>query len=314
MSQPQRGPLFHSICGVGKSKFEFKAKTQLLVKNVEEIIDQCNKRVAECDSVAEKLKSEYDSIIAEAHANSDKIVSEAKAKATLIHTKATDTIAQANSEAAGIRDKAMKEVAAWEAEKTRLAHTKEFGKVVNLNVGGQKVSTSLSTLCRFPDSMLGAMFSGRHEVPLDEEGRYFIDRDGTHFRHILNFLRNPENFRVNLSSNELKELKVECEYYLLLDVMFPFTPAAPVTINTNMGTVTVTQNHEGVWLVNDKPLKVCRHCFAAEMELQPGHHRYAHNAAHYCMIPSFTNGVTKRELNDEQPQPHTCLSCRQIKL
>lgn len=37
--------------------------------------------------------------------------------------------------------------------------------------------------------MLAAMFSGRHQLDTDSEGRYFIDRDGTYFKHILNFLR-----------------------------------------------------------------------------------------------------------------------------
>ena len=42
--------------------------------------------------------------------------------------------------------------------------------------------------------MLAAMFSGRHLTAIDEDGRYFIDRDGTHFRHILNFLRDGETY------------------------------------------------------------------------------------------------------------------------
>lgn len=41
------------------------------------------------------------------------------------------------------------------------------------------------------------MFSGRFELQPDENGRYFIDRDGTHFRHILNFLRNHKYKYVN---------------------------------------------------------------------------------------------------------------------
>ena len=49
--------------------------------------------------------------------------------------------------------------------------------------------TRLSTLCKYEDSMLSAMFSGRHQLDCDEEGRYFIDSDGTHFSHILEYLR-----------------------------------------------------------------------------------------------------------------------------
>ena len=85
---------------------------------------------------------------------------------------------------------------------------------VKLNVGGSKFETTLSTLTRYPDSMLGAMFSGRHEVPPDDEGYVFIDRDGTHFRAILNFLRTGfvDQPRSEQAANELKR---ELEYYQL---------------------------------------------------------------------------------------------------
>ncbi|KAJ7308996.1 hypothetical protein JRQ81_008280 [Phrynocephalus forsythii] len=57
----------------------------------------------------------------------------------------------------------------------------EFPEVVPLNVGGLHFTTRLSTLRRHEDTMLAAMFSGRHYIPTDAEGRYFIDRDGTFF-------------------------------------------------------------------------------------------------------------------------------------
>ncbi|XP_047389570.1 BTB/POZ domain-containing protein KCTD7 isoform X2 [Sciurus carolinensis] len=57
----------------------------------------------------------------------------------------------------------------------------EFPEVVPLNIGGAHFTTRLSTLRRYEDTMLAAMFSGRHYIPTDSEGRYFIDRDGTHF-------------------------------------------------------------------------------------------------------------------------------------
>ena len=60
-----------------------------------------------------------------------------------------------------------------------------FGSSVKLNVGGKVYKTTLDTLRKDPDSMLCAMFSGRHELkPDSEDGAYFIDRDGKLFRYI----------------------------------------------------------------------------------------------------------------------------------
>lgn len=58
----------------------------------------------------------------------------------------------------------------------------KFPNVISLNVGGYLFTTSLSTLQKYEDSMLAVMFSGRHEIVKDENGRYFIDRDGKYFR------------------------------------------------------------------------------------------------------------------------------------
>lgn len=65
----------------------------------------------------------------------------------------------------------------------------QFPHILNINVGGSIFTTRLATLRKYPDTMLGAMFSGRYPIQKDKDGNYFIDRDGTHFSHILNFLR-----------------------------------------------------------------------------------------------------------------------------
>lgn len=91
---------------------------------------------------------------------------------------------------------------------------KKFKGRVKLNVGGDKFETTLSTLTAQPDSMLAAMFSGRHKVPQDEDGYVFIDRDGTHFRVILNFLRTGF-LNVPPSHKESEELRCELEFYQL---------------------------------------------------------------------------------------------------
>ena len=89
-----------------------------------------------------------------------------------------------------------------------------FKQRVKLNVGGSRFETTLSTLTRHPESMLAAMFSGRHEVPQDEDGYVFIDRDGTHFHTVLNFLRTGI-LNVPPSRKAAEELKCELQYYQL---------------------------------------------------------------------------------------------------
>ncbi|KAF5783898.1 putative chromatin remodeling & transcription regulator BTB-POZ family [Helianthus annuus] len=67
--------------------------------------------------------------------------------------------------------------------------------------------------------MLAAMFSGHHTVCKDDKGYVFIDRDGKHFRHILNWLRDGVAPVSNLSDLERVELLREAEYYQLLGLV-----------------------------------------------------------------------------------------------
>ena len=71
--------------------------------------------------------------------------------------------------------------------------------IVTLNVGGTLYTTSLNTLTKDPNTMLGVMFSGRHPLQADSCGHFFIDASGEMFRYILDFLRHnkltlPTNF------------------------------------------------------------------------------------------------------------------------
>ena len=70
----------------------------------------------------------------------------------------------------------------------------------------------------FLGSMLYAMFSGRFDTKPGEDGTYFIDRDGTHFRYILNYLRTgklvlPDDAVVR------KELLSEAEFYQIEGIL-----------------------------------------------------------------------------------------------
>ena len=117
-------------------------------------------------------------------------------------------------------------------EASRVRHEQEsidqvhFSSTVKLNVGGQHFTTSVQTLKKDPNSMLAAMFSGKFEMKPSEDGSFFIDRDGTYFRFILNYLRNGELILPE-GATFLKELEAEAKFYQLQGILVALKPKEP---------------------------------------------------------------------------------------
>ena len=205
------------------------------------------------------------------------------------------------------------EIANWEEEKKRIASTHNVESTIKLDIGGHSFTTTLTTLTRFPDTMLGAMFSGRHALTKNEAGAYFIDRDGTHFREILNFLRNPESWdNSGFQGRQLIELTQEAEYYGLKELMF-FEPAEAEVVaydNENrceLGRMTVMQDAGKLWRARytgisyPYVLTICESCgYGWSDQFTDG----------YCYgVPKFTTG---RTINPYQPRKTgaTCPKCK----
>lgn len=88
---------------------------------------------------------------------------------------------------------------------------------VSLNIGGHNFTTSILTLTKIEDSFLAVMFSGRYNLQRESDGSFFIDRDGTNFRFVLNYLRDGEG-SVDIIPDNIKllqELISEAEFYKL---------------------------------------------------------------------------------------------------
>lgn len=128
------------------------------------------------------------------------------------------------SEILGRLDQIQQTLAAMESDEQQAEGVaKEKRNIVALNVGGTTFATTLTTLTKNPNSMLGAMFSGRYTLSTDDKKRYFIDRDGKHFGTILNYLRDgcvtiPE------SNVARAELLIEAQYYQLSGLIDLLTP------------------------------------------------------------------------------------------
>lgn len=84
-----------------------------------------------------------------------------------------------------------------------------------LDVGGTLFHTSALTLQREAGSMLAVLFSGIFAQEEDAEGFAFIDRDGTHFRAVLEYLREGESEALRMAAAKAPLLRRELQYFLL---------------------------------------------------------------------------------------------------
>ena len=86
------------------------------------------------------------------------------------------------------------EFEAYKAEKERIeAVNVRDDDLINLNVGGTKLTTTRSTLCQVEDSLLAALFSGRWEDNIKARSRW---------RRILRLQSATFYFGFGLSSSE----------------------------------------------------------------------------------------------------------------
>ncbi|XP_029026688.1 BTB/POZ domain-containing protein KCTD14 isoform X2 [Betta splendens] len=84
------------------------------------------------------------------------------------------------------------------------APQKQSAPAVPLNVGGRLFSTTLSTIRKHPESKLAEMLRAQS----DATGCCFIDRDGSHFGAVLQFLRAE-----TLPTDNIKEVHREAVFY-----------------------------------------------------------------------------------------------------
>lgn len=124
------------------------------------------------------------------------------------------------------------------AEMRKAVAEVHFKDPIVLDVGGKRFKTTLATLRRDKNSMIAAMFSGSgFPMQPSDDGSFFIDRDGTHFRFILNFLRGCFT-TIGLDKATVDQLAVEADFYqlkLMYDLLCPsFLRLAPDTVGNGL--------------------------------------------------------------------------------
>eukprot|EP00729_Bicosta_minor_P004021 gene4021-10844_t len=106
-------------------------------------------------------------------------------------------------------------------ETAALDGTYKFAKQkVKIDMGGTRFTTARSTLKACPESLLAAMFSGRYQqLPDEQEGSFFIDRDGRYFHHILNYLRSPKEFEMPKDLQTLNRVLNDASFFRVTPLM-----------------------------------------------------------------------------------------------
>jgi len=90
-----------------------------------------------------------------------------------------------------------------------------FEDPIILNVGGERFSTSLSSLRSIKGSFFEKMFRKGANTTIGADGTYFIDRDPSSFGHTLDYLRNGDLLIKSDDQSLRMKLLDDAEYYKL---------------------------------------------------------------------------------------------------
>jgi hypothetical protein len=98
------------------------------------------------------------------------------------------------AEVARERAKGLAEVATQKGELRREmtamhTHAEQQQGRVKLNIGGYRFQTLVQSLRCIKHTFFDAYFSGRYAQDVCEDGSIFVDRDGEHFGHVLEYMR-----------------------------------------------------------------------------------------------------------------------------
>jgi hypothetical protein len=98
-------------------------------------------------------------------------------------------------------------------------HQAEHEGRVELNIGGFRFETSVRTLHCISHTFFDAYFSGRYAQDVCADGSIFVDRDGAHFGHVLEYMRDGVVSVAEPGSRPsttlLRALKREFGYYCI---------------------------------------------------------------------------------------------------
>jgi len=197
---------------------ELAALTEKLAIATKSMRDEAKQRQAELAASAKTVARECEKMREEAEAECEEMRNNGEKEITA-------TLRAAYEEVTSMKQKHQDERNDWEDEKrSRGVGGEPFqDDTVTFSVGGTNYSMYASSLRKRQNAktLLALLLSGRHEVEGGSTSNpIFIDRDPHLFRYIMQYLRNPDQFRLPKDESEIEQLVVEAVAYIMPPAFF----------------------------------------------------------------------------------------------
>ena len=141
--------------------------------------------------------------------------------------------------------------------------------IVRLNVGGHKFMSSRATLNQ--SGYFAGLLSGKFKVDLDDDGTYFVDRNGKWFGYLLDFMRSGIT---SVPRKSLPFILIESDYY---QINLPLTCRDKLHLpndKESVSSVVVRRGQcQGLPYVNGQYLGSNYECFGLERVHNQGSYR-----------------------------------------
>ena len=195
-------------------------KSEELASLISELNTKIHSKKLNHKQLSEKIKDQQttrDNLASEI-IKLDKRITEAKKKYDELEENAVELeeeIGELKEEAVELEtiiDQKKEELSAFVSDFINKEKAGEKYRRINLNVGGTKYSTTYDTLVKY-SSYFQAMFSGKFSLETDDEGYFFIDRNGRLFEYVLEYSRNDSCQFLELYNGHTQLLFDEFKFY-----------------------------------------------------------------------------------------------------
>eukprot|EP01084_Bolivina_argentea_P234610 394977_1 len=132
------------------------------------------------------------------------------------------------------------------------------GEPIILNIGGTKYQTTLTTLSRYPNSVLFKMFEGKFSLKPNKDGSYFIDRNGKYFDLILDYMRTGKLIIPDQNQKYLlNHLLSESEFYQIMPLISDVS-MMKISLESNILSVNYIKQIQEWINIKPNPLMHCK--------------------------------------------------------